>query len=164
MQKQLIIDLVNLPEEGKAFTGELDPAVFDLPEGDATPTSPLEYDLHVQRFDEELLLRGALAASFQFTCVRDNQKFVKTINIEETAMAIEIESASIDATNSLREEILINFPAYPRCDEADDPHDCEIDDRYLAVDKPTEDGVDDAPPSEGDDRWDALDSFKDLKE
>lgn len=164
MLKSLIIDLVNLPEEGKAFTGDLDPSIFNLSRDDAQPTTPLQYDLHVQRFDEELLLRGAIAASFEFTCVRDNQKFIQTIDLEDTALAIEIDAASIDATEALREEILINFPAYPRCNEADEPHTCEIDDRYLAVDKPIEDGVDDAPLNEGDDRWGALDSFKDLSE
>ena len=164
MNKQLIIDLVNLPEEGKAFTGDLDPSIFALAKDDAQPTTPLQYDLHIQRFDEELLLRGAIAAAFEFTCVRNNQQFVKSIEVEECAIAIEIESASIDATEALREEILINFPAYPRCDEADIPQTCEIDERYLAVDKPIEDGVDDAPLNEGDDRWDALNSFKDLSD
>ncbi|GAA5496180.1 uncharacterized protein SAMN02745181_2683 [Rubritalea squalenifaciens DSM 18772] len=164
MRKTLIIDLATLPEEGKEFSGELDPTVFDLPKGDAQPQGPLEYDLYVQRFEDELLFRGSISAAFQFECVRDNQLFTQTISIEECAIAIEIESSTVDATEALREEVLINFPAYPRCDEADEPHECNIDERYLAVDKPTDDGVDEAPPSEGDDPWSALDSFKHLSD
>lgn len=164
MRKKLIIDLATLPEDGKDFSGELDQSIFDLPDGDAVPAGPLEYDLFVERFEDELLLRGTVSAPFQFVCVRDNQEFVQTISVEDCAIAIEIETDSVDATEALREEVLINFPTYPRCDEADEPHECKIDDQYLAVDKPTEDGVDEAPPSEGDDPWSALDSFKHLSD
>ena len=68
----------------------------------------------------------------------------------------------LDVTDALREEILIEFPDYPRCDEADDPMHCEIDPRYLAVDKPAADTLDTRPRAAGDDRWSALDSLDNL--
>lgn len=164
MNENLVIELAHLPEEGKAYSGELDQKIFDLPKKDAKPLGPLEYDLYVQRFDDELLLRGYLAAPFEFMCVRTNKFFKKTIILEEAAISIEIEGGSANATEYLREEVLINFPAYPRCDEGDDPEDCEIDDRYLALDKPIEDSVTDAPPTESDDRWSALDGLNQFKD
>ncbi|BCX49394.1 hypothetical protein HAHE_33020 [Haloferula helveola] len=159
--KRFLIDLPTLPEEGKQFSGELPPDIFDLPKDDAQPTGPLFYDLYAQRFGSELLLTGTLSTPFQFTCVRTLHPFVQTIRVENAAIAIEIEDSSqIDATEALREEVLIHFPSDPRCDDADEPQQCEIDPRYLAVDKPGDDAVETPPRAEGDDRWAALDALK----
>ncbi|MFC4995418.1 YceD family protein [Rubritalea tangerina] len=164
MKTALVIELANLPEEGKSFEGELDPALYDLPKRDAKPAGPLYYDLHVQRFENELLVRGFLSSAFEFVCVRTNKEFIKTISIEEFANSFEIDSGNVDLTEALREEVLMAFPAYPRCDEADEPLECKIDERYLAVDKDPNDGVDEAPQSTSDDRWDALDQLDQFKD
>ncbi len=165
MSKSLKIDLANLPEEGKAFAGELPPEIYDLPEGDAVPTGPLVYDLWVQRFGAELLLTGSLSSPFQFTCVVTLKEFIQTIRLEDVAISLEIENqGEIDATDGLREEILINFPIDPRCDEGDVPEPCEVDSRYLSVDKSGGDELPTPPRAGSDDRWSALDTLKDLKD
>lgn len=164
MQTSLVIDLINLPEDGKLYSGDLSPSIYELPSYDAKPAGPLEYDLHIQRFENELLVRGTLSGAFIFACARDNQEFLQTITIEDFATSIEIESASIDLTDALREELLMAFPTYPNCENADDPHVCEIDTRYLALDKLPNDGVDDAPPSKSDSRWAALDDLENFKD
>jgi uncharacterized metal-binding protein YceD (DUF177 family) len=154
-----------LPEEGKSFSGELPSEIFDLPEGDAQPVGPLEYDLRVQRFGSELLLAGHLSAPFEFTCVRTLHPFVQTIRLDDAAVSLETGSeAEIDVTEALREEILIHFPVDPRCEDGDEPQKCEIDPRYLSVDKPEGDALPTPPRAEGDDRWSALDNLKDLKD
>lgn len=164
MNKRLLIELGSLPEEGKAYSGELPETVFDLPEDDATATGPLVYDLWAHRFGSELLLTGTISAPFEFTCVVTLKRFIKTISLEGAAISLEIgNQGEIDATEALREEILINFPADPRIDEADVPEPCEIDSRYLSVDKPGEDGLPTPPRAGSDDRWSALDSL-DLKD
>ena len=161
MPDRLVIDLATLPEEGLELSGELPESVFDLPAGDAKATGGLAYDLHVQRFGSELLLTGSLSAPFEFTCVRTLHPFVQTIHLDPAAVSVEIaEAAVIDVTDALREEILLEFPPYPRCDDADEPQHCEIDPRYLAVDKVGGDGVETAPRAEGDSRWAALDALK----
>ena len=163
MPDRLVIDLLTLPEDGKHYAGELPPEIFDLPPHDAQPVGPLQYDLDVRRFESELLLTGWLSAPFEFTCVRTIHPFVKTIHVDDAAIAIEILSGTeIDATEALREEVLIQFPADPLCDDADVPQTCEIDPRYLAVDKSAADTVESAPRAEGDTRWTALDRLKDL--
>ncbi len=165
MQGRFTIDLAGLPEDGKSFTGELPKEIFDLPEGDAQAVGPLEYDLWVQRFGTELLLTGVLSAPFEFTCVRTLHPFIQTIGLEAAAMAIEItHEGVIDATETLREEVLLNFPVDPRCEDGDVPQTCEIDPRYLSVDKPPVDGLPTPPRAEGDDRWSALDNLQDLKD
>ena len=160
MNPRLVIDLGHLPEDGKQFAGELPPEIFDLPKGDARPVGPLAYDLHVQRFEGELFLSGSLSAPFEFTCVRTLHPFVQTIRIDHVPIAIEIaDQSKIDVTEALREEILLEFPANPLCDEADEPMHCQIDPRYLAVDKPPDAGVESPPTPQGDDRWAALDAW-----
>ncbi len=165
MKGRLIVDLANLPEEGKSFDGELPKEIFDLPEDDAQAVGPLTYDLLAHRFGSELLLTGSLSAAFEFTCVRTLHPYVQTIRLEDAAISIEIEKeGAIDVTDALREEILINFPVDPLCEEGDVPQKCEIDSRYLSVDKSPEDGLPTPPRAESDDRWSALDILKDLKD
>lgn len=165
MKGTLTIDLAHLPEEGRDYSGELPASVFDLPEGDAVPKGPLSYDLRAQRFGSELLLTGRLSAPFEFTCVRTLHPFVRTILLDDAAISLEIgNEGEIDATEALREEILIRFPADPRCDEADEPQECAIDPRYLSVDKPRGDALPTPPRDGGDDRWAALDDLTDLKD
>lgn len=159
--KRLLIDLKTLPEEGRDHEGDLSPDIFQLPKGDAVPAGPLHYELRAQRFGSELLLTGRLSAPFEFTCVRTLHPFVQTITVENAAVSLEIEDGGpIDATEAVREEVVINFPTDPRCDDADEPQHCEIDPRYLAVDKPGADAVETPPRDEGDDRWSALDALK----
>lgn len=165
MNRKFLIELEHLPEEGTSYCGELPPEIFDLPAGDAAATGPLTYDLHAQRFGSELMLRGRLAAPFQFTCVRTLHPFIRTIRLEDAVISIEITTEGpLDATDALREEILINLPVDPRCDEADDPHHCEIDPRYLSVDKSPHDTLPTSPRAASDDRWSALDGLKNLKD
>jgi uncharacterized protein len=163
MADRFTIDLSTLPEEGKQFGGELPAEIFDLQRHDPQAVGPLVYDLHAQRFGSELLLTGSLAAPFEFTCVRTLHPFVKTVRVDAAGIAVEIEQEGpLDATDALREEILLAFPDYPRCEEADEPMHCEIDPRYLAVDKPAADTLDTRPRAAGDDRWSALDSLDNL--
>ena len=165
MQSALVIDLATLPEDGKSFSGELSDTVFDLPKEDATAVGTLEYDLWIQRFGSELLLTGTISAPFRFTCVVTLKDFIQTICLKSAAISIEIgNSSQLDVTESLREEVLLAFPTTPRCDEADEPESCEIDSRYLAVDKPGKNDISPAPRKEGDDRWSALNDLSGLND
>ena len=157
---RLVIDLSLLPEDGQVIEDELPADIFELPEGDARPLGPLSFQLHAQRFGDELLLQGSLRAPFEFQCVRTLSLFKKTIELPGAAISFEIGAeCEIDATDALREEVLLAFPPYPRCDEGDDPAPCEIDPRYLAVDKSVGDDVDVPPAAQGDSRWAALDAL-----
>ena len=97
--------------------------------------------------------------------MRTLHPFVQTIRLENTAVSLEIDKeGAIDANDALREEVLINFPVDPRCEEGDVPQKCEIDSRYLSVDKSAEDELPTPPRAGSDDRWSALDTLKDLKD
>ncbi|NWK54568.1 hypothetical protein HW115_03025 [Verrucomicrobiaceae bacterium N1E253] len=164
MKKHLFIDLATLPEEGKTFSGELDPSIFTFDHEDTKATGPLFYDLYVQQFDKEVLARGAASVPISFTCVRTLEPFVKTMESSDLCLSLEAGSGQIDLAELLREEMILLFPDYPRCDEADEPKECILDSRYLAVDKPPEDDVKTPPASEEPDPWAALDALQNEKE
>lgn len=154
------IDLANLPDEGQHFSGEFPPDVFDLEQSDILSVSPLRYSLFAQRFDTELLLSGEVEATFELNCMRSLHPFLQTIHLPAAAISIEIGPDSlIDPSEEIREEILLELPTNPRCDQGDNPGKCEIDPKYLAVDKSTEDGVDNAPAREKPNPWAALDAL-----
>ncbi len=160
-----VIDLPTLPEDGESFSGQLGGEIFDLPGDEATPVGSLEYDLWAQRFGNELLLTGTISVPFRFKCVVTLNDFIQTISLDSAAISLEIgNSSQLDVTEALREEVLLAFPANPRCDEGDDPQTCEIDSRYLSVDKPDESGISPVPRTEGDDRWSALNDLSGLND
>ena len=166
MKGRLSIDLAGLPEEGKWFSGELPKEIFDLPEGDAQAVGPLEYELWAQRFGSELLLTGHVVRTVRIHLRADAPPVHSNDPAEAAAISVEIGGeGEIDATEALREEVLLGISRWTRgartvtCRQK-----CEIDPRYLSVDKPGEDGLPTPPRAEGDDRWSALDNLKDLKD
>lgn len=162
----LFVDPSTLPEDGVSLYGELPAEIFDFPaHDDAKALSPLHYDIFVQRFGSELLLRGELRATFEFTCVVTLQRFVKTIHLPEIALSLELETeAPIDIADSLREEIVIELPLDPRCDEGDVPMECKLNSPYLVLDKPADSTLSSPPPPPADNRWSALDALSDLND
>jgi uncharacterized metal-binding protein YceD (DUF177 family) len=165
MSSGLQITLAYLPEEGLALSGELDKSVLATNENDlGQVNSPLYYEIHVQRFETELLVRGFLEASFDLTCVRTGQNFSRTITIEDFSTCIEIDSGLIDLTETMREEVLIELPVNPICEDVEKKSSSEINSPYFTVDKPTTSGVNETPAANVANRWstnwDALDGFQ----
>lgn len=162
----LLVDLSTLPEDGLALQGELPAEIFDFPaHDDAKAVSPLCYDLFVQRFGSELLLRGDLSTRFEFTCVVTLQRFIQTIRLHSVAISVELENeAPVDIADALREEIVIEMPSDPRCDQADTPMECRLNSPYLVLDKTTDSDLSSPPPPPADSRWSALDALSDLND
>ncbi|MBT8037866.1 MAG: DUF177 domain-containing protein [Verrucomicrobiae bacterium] len=160
MKKHLTIDLNTLPEEGKTFSGELDGSIFSFPEETIQAAGPMLYDVYVQKFDNEVLVRGNLSAPIEFTCVRTLIPFIQTIRADDCSLCLEATQSQIDLVDALRQEIVILFPDYPRCDEGDEEIECNLDSRYLAVDKPPIDDVKTPSRDEAPNPWDALDAIQ----
>ena len=159
MQDRLIISLEEFPEEGLHLRGELNSSVFDIDTEALRCTGPLVYDLEVRLFDTELMLRGTLSAAFSLRCDRCLQYFDYVVTVDDFTLSEEVKGKiAFNATEFVREDIILELPAYPKCELAD--RECEINDTFgdFRLDKDPQSGVDSATPS-GESVWDALDSF-----
>ena len=115
--KRLLVELENLPEAGKKYSGELDSEIFGIDDEEVTSIGPLAFDLQVQRF--------------------------------------------VDVSDSMREEIVLDFPAYPKCADGGMENDCMAKTPYFGVDKEGGTGVNSSAPSKNSGVWDALNELGD---
>jgi len=162
--KRFVIDLATLPEEGKTYSGEIDPEIFEFSERDqAKPKTPLEFELFAQRFESELLLQGSLRVEIDFSCARCLNTVTVPVSLPTAAISLEItEEGKIDTSDAIREEIVIELPNYPKCEDAEPPQECFVDLKYFAVDKTEEDSVKTPPRREVASEWSALDALPEL--
>ncbi len=159
MQTQLIIPLEEFPEEGRNLSGELDAAVFGIDSAALRSTGPLSYELEVQLFETELMVRGGITAPFELRCDRCLARFPYTVELEGIAFSYDVKGKlALDITEDLREEVVLALPSYPKCEISG--LECEINDTFgdFRLDKSPQSGVDSATPS-GESVWDALDSL-----
>lgn len=159
MQKQLIIPLEEFPEEGRYLSGELDAAVFGIDSAALRSTGPLSYELEVQLFETELMVRGSITAPFELRCDRCLTLFPYTVELDELTYSYDVKGKlQLDITEDLREEVVLALPSYPKCEISG--LECEINDTFgdFRLDKDPQSGVDFATPS-GESVWDALDQF-----
>ena len=159
MQSSLIIDLEDFPEEGRRLCGELDGALLDVDSEALQSTGPIAYELTAQLFDTELVLQGRLRAPFRLRCDRCLGMFDYSVETEPLALSYDTKGkTAVNATEDLREELILALPAYPKCELAG--RECKINDILgdFRLDKDPRAGVDSATPS-GNSVWDALDQL-----
>ena len=100
------------------YEGEEDAAYLGLEEADAKALGPLHYDLEAGISEGGLFATGRLEIKIQLTCVSCLRKFSKTLEINDFAIQVELEGReTIDLTPEIREDIFLNLPPYPKCDE-----------------------------------------------
>ncbi len=160
METRLLISLEEFPEEGLRLCGELDGALFGIDDADLQCTGALRYDFEAQLYDEsELVLRGRASAPFRLRCVRCLAEFDYELELEELTLSAEVKGKLVaDLTEALREELVLELPAYPKCELVGG--ECEINDSFgdFRLAKDPLSGVDSATPS-GESVWDALDNI-----
>lgn len=162
MNKRLIISLDNFPEEGLKLSGELDPALLDLNDDDVQSTGGLWYELKVQIYDTEMLVQGRVGVPLSYRCVRCLENYEDELYIDPITLNEDITGKlEVDITEALREELLLDLPHYPRCE--DGGKECGILQENLknddfGLDKEGESGVNSTTSSEKS-IWDALEPY-----
>ncbi|MDA0990203.1 MAG: DUF177 domain-containing protein [Verrucomicrobia bacterium] len=136
----MIIRLVEIPESGRAYAGDLSAEALDII---ATETLALAAPVHVEvtatLVPGALLVRGSLSTELAYPCSRCNaatrvpltvprfeavwtlstdgdqppQRVEDELDMSIRPNASELES--VDLTPDLREAIILAFPAYPVC-------------------------------------------------
>ncbi len=117
METRFVISLEEFPEEGLHLVGEVDGAIFGIDEADLRSTGPLSYDVDVQLYDTELVLRGSVSAPFRMRCVRCLEEFDYVLELDELTLSADVKGKlAVDLTEELREELVLELPAYPKCE------------------------------------------------
>ena len=82
--------------------------------------------------------------------------------LEDFASSFEIDNQTVvDVSDAMREEIVLDFPAYPKCADGGMENDCMAKTPYFGVDKQGQTGVNSPAPIENSGVWDALDELGD---
>ncbi|MDD2601057.1 MAG: DUF177 domain-containing protein [Kiritimatiellae bacterium] len=121
-QGRLIVDLSRLKEGGELFEGETSAEILDLEDKEelVQPAGGIAYKLQVESLGNELLVRGELRQNFICVCSFCNETFNLEVKEGRFVESYEIndEFAFLDLTNEIREVIILDLPAHPRCSEA----------------------------------------------
>ena len=110
-----------IPEEGLDIEGQVPAEVVDLKEDVNAPAAgPIDYELHVQCLEHELLVTGQVRAEVKLVCSRCADVIVE--EVEDKAFFYEQEVVNLhetlDLTDEVRETIILAFPNYPVCQES----------------------------------------------
>ena len=152
-----LIDLQQLPSEGRSLRGQQPAAFFQLAAEDVA-AGPLDYDLHLVRDGDNLQVQGRLDATFDLQCGRCLARFPYRVDLDSYRAEIPLENhTTIDLTETLREDILLALPNFPRCEDGNvEPRDCPAEGRFDSTPPADETGL----PGAERGIWNALDQLK----
>ncbi|CAN5598377.1 hypothetical protein BH18VER1_BH18VER1_21660 [soil metagenome] len=115
------VHLRQIPNEGLHLEGEEECPITDMAKEEIVCAGPLGYSLDLGVSEGELWANGSLSQPVELRCVACLEQFVHTIEVPEFAMITETSGPeTVDLTPFVREDILLNLPAYPRCDREGD--------------------------------------------
>ena len=159
----LVVDVHDLPPEGREISGELDSSLFQLEQGGPQAASPLRYHLRIFRDGDNALLSGSINADFTFECVLCLERYTDRVLLAEYSAEIPIngKTPTVDLTDVLREDILLALPGHPHCSDGTlHPRCCPAAELFppsseYSEDHPEEPHTSGGPP----DVWGALDQL-----
>lgn len=111
------IHLKQIPAEGLHLEGEEDCLIEELePEG-VRCAGPMKYSIDLGVAEGSLWANGMIGQLVELTCVGCLEKFLHEIKVPAFALHTELEGPeTVDLSPFMREDLLLNLPAHPRCD------------------------------------------------
>lgn len=111
------VHLKQIPPEGLHLEGEDDCLIPDLEAEGVHCAGPLQYNLDLGMAEGALWANGSLTQPVELSCVACLEKFVHDIKVPAFAIHTELRGPeTVDLGPFMREDILLNLPAHPRCD------------------------------------------------
>ena len=111
------VHLKQIPPEGLHLEGEEDCPLSGLEGEGIRCAGALRYKLDLGVSDGALWANGSLTQCVEISCVACLEEFVYQINVPAFAIHTELQGPEmINLTPLVREELLLNMPAYPHCD------------------------------------------------
>lgn len=114
----ILIEVADIPFEGKVVAGEMSSAVLDIDDEEFFKIGErFCYKLRIQVVSGEMIVSGTLEMNVSFRCSRCAEFFpAKVVEPEfNTVREITENNESVDLTPDVREAILLAFSAYPVC-------------------------------------------------
>ncbi len=111
------VHLKQIPADGLHLEGDEDCPIPELePEG-IRCLGPLFYNIDIGVSGGALWANGSLRQGVKSNCVCCLEKFVYEIKVPAFALRIVLHGPeTVDLTPFMREDLLLNLPAHPRCD------------------------------------------------
>ena len=120
------VHLKQIPPEGLHLEGEEDCLISDLESDGIRCVGPMKYQIDIGVAEGSLWANGTLTQPVELTCVGCLEKFVHAIQVPAFAVHTELHGPeTVDLSPFMREDILLNLPAHPRCD-ADGTRKCKV--------------------------------------
>jgi len=97
--------------------GEEDCLISELESEGVRCAGPMKYSLDLGVAEGALWANGSLQQPVELTCVGCLEKFVHEIKVPAFALHTELHGPeTVDLSPFMREDLLLNLPAHPRCD------------------------------------------------
>ena len=112
--------VARIPEDGSHYDGEEPGSMMEL--GDdpfVKVVGDVRYALYAQHVSDELVVRGTLSVDVDLKCTRCTEFFSTTVTDSDFLRAYPAskEIDSVDITEDMREDVLLNIPDFPVCSE-----------------------------------------------
>jgi uncharacterized metal-binding protein YceD (DUF177 family) len=110
------IHLKQVSAQGLHLDGDEDCPIHDLEAEGIRCAGPLHYNIDVGVAGGALWARGSLSQPVELRCVSCLENFVHDIQVPAFAVHTELHGPeTVDLTPFIREDLLLNLPAHPRC-------------------------------------------------
>jgi uncharacterized metal-binding protein YceD (DUF177 family) len=111
------IHLKQIPAQGLHLDGDEDCPIHDLEAEGIRCAGLLHYNIDLGIAGGALWARGSLSQLVELSCVSCLEKFAYEIQVPAFAVHTELHGPeTVDLTPFIREDLLLNLPAHPRCD------------------------------------------------
>jgi uncharacterized metal-binding protein YceD (DUF177 family) len=111
------VHLKQISPQGLHLEGREDCPISELDSENICCVGPMSYNIDIGVSGGALWATGSLKQSVELRCVICLEKFVHEIRVPAFALRIELQGPEmIDLAPFMREDLLLNLPAHPRCD------------------------------------------------
>ena len=148
------VHLKQIPPEGLHLEGEEDCLIPELESDGVRCAGPMQYKIDVGVAEGSMWANGSLKQPVELSCVACLEKFIHQIKVPAFALHTELRGPeTVDLSPFMREDLLLNLPAHPRCDR-EGGGTCKA----TKVDKPA--GAKQQPAAKREHDWGELDKLK----
>ena len=111
------VHIKQIPPEGLHVDGEEDCPIPELESEGVRCAGRMQYKMDIGVAEGSLWANGSLRQPVELSCVACLEKFFHEITVPAFAVHTELRGPeTVDLSPFMREDILLNLPAHPRCD------------------------------------------------